>query len=275
MLIEKVLKPGNYYGEFAKRRHVSSLTLTEVVYPQGHRTPRHTHERAYFSLALQGMNDIIRDTGRQTCQPSTVMFHPAGVLHAEQVRRAKSRSFFVEIEPSLLERVGDHLKLRSGSVAFNGGLAIKAAARLYREFRRMDEVAHLAIEGLVLEMLAECARNAARVTNRKMPRWLSQAREIIHEHPTEGLSLSVVAHLVGVHPVYLATEFRRFYGCTVGDYARRLRVEAARRELLASDRPLAEIAAHLGFAHQAHFTRAFKEYAGLTPSEYRRRFGKT
>ena len=271
--IDKVLKAGRYYGELERRQNVCGVILTEVLYPTGHRTPRHIHERAYFSWVLQGLNDVIRSTTRSSYEPSPLMFHPPGALHAEQIRQAKSRSFFIEIESRLLDRVGEQLKLRSGSLALRDGAANKLAARLYREFQRMDEESPLAIEGLVLELMALCSRDAARSHTRKTPRWLSQARDVIHQHSIEKLTLAEIARLADVHPVHLATEFRRFYHCTVGDYTRRLRVEAARRELSGRQKSIAEIAANLGFANQAHFTRTFKEYTGVTPSKFRKQFG--
>ena len=266
-----VLKSGYYYGELTKRHSLSGIILTDVIYPSGHRTPGHTHERAYFSLVLHGLNDVIRTT-RSSYQASALMFHPAGAIHPEQVRQGSSRSFFIEIESRLLERMSDHLKLMSGSVALRGA-AHKLAAKLYHEFHRMDDESPLAIEGLVLEMMAQCSRDAARAKTERIPRWLSVARDIIQEHYVERFSLTEVARLAEVHPVHLATEFRRVYHCTIGDYTRRLRVEAARRELIARRRSIAEIASQLGFAHQAHFTRTFKEYTGLTPSKFRKQFG--
>lgn len=273
MHTNKVLKSGHYYGEFIKRHDLSGIILTDVIYPSGHRTPGHTHERAYFSLVLQGLNDVIRTT-RSSYQPSPLMYHPVGAIHPAQVRQGSSRPFFIEIESRLLERVDDQLKLKSESVALRGGATNKLAAKLYHEFHRMDHESPLAIEGLVLEMMAACSRDATRAKTRGIPRWLSQARDIIHEHYGERLSLSEIARLAEVHPVHLATEFRRFYHCTVGDYTRQLRVEAARRQLIASQRSLVEIAAYLGFAHQAHFSRTFKEYTGFTPSKFRKQFGR-
>jgi AraC family transcriptional regulator len=273
--VGKLLKPGQYYGDMFRRLDVSGVLLTEVSYQSGHWTPSHTHERAYFSLVLQGIADKIRGMSRSRYQPSSVWFHPSGVLHDEQVRRGGGLSFFVEIGPTLLQHVGGHIRLQKESIAFHGGLTNKLAARLYREFRQRDSASYIAIEGLVLEMLAQCSRDRTTSTRRNIPRWLAEAREIIQEYYSESLSLSGIAKLVQVHPVHLATEFRRFYHCSVGDYIRRLKIENACLQLSASEASLAQIAAGLGFSHQAHFTRTFKDYMSLTPSVYRKQFLKS
>ena len=82
-------------------------------------------------------------------------------------------------------------------------------------------------------------------------------------------TLAALAREVGVHPVHLAHEFRRFYRESVGEYARRLRVERACAEMARSERPLSEIAADAGFYDQSHFTNVFKRHTGLTPAEFR------
>jgi AraC family transcriptional regulator len=271
----RVLKAGQYYGDMFKSRDVSGVFLTEVSYPLGHWTPSHTHERAYFSLVLQGTADKGRSMSRSSDQTPSVWFHPSGMLHDEQVRRWGGLSFFIEIGPTLLQHVDGHTRLQKESIAFHGGLTNKLAARLYREFRQRDSASHIAIEGLVLEMLAQCSRDRTTSTRRNIPRWLAEAREIIHEHYSESLSLSGIAKLVQRHPVHLATEFRRFYHCSVGDYIRRLKIDNACLQLSASEVSLAQIAAGLGFSHQAHFTRTFKDYMSLTPSGYRKRFLKS
>jgi AraC family transcriptional regulator len=268
--MDTILKPGRYYGELSKSRDIGGALLTETIYPVGYRTPRHLHERAYFSFVLQGGGDQVQNGDPK--QSAALMFHPPGVLHNGQVRRDGGRSFFVEIAPTLLERVKDQIRFRGSSISFHGGLTNRLVARLYREFRQMDEASPLAIEGLVLEMLAQCSQVRAKPATSQIPRWLLNARAAMHDRYSERLTLSIVANLAGVHPVYFATQFRRFYHCSVGDYVRRIRIEAACRELAHSNGPLAEIAATLGFAHQAHFSRTFKDHMGQTPSGYRNTF---
>ena len=153
----------------------------------------------------------------------------------------------------------------------NGALAHQLVARLYQEFHAQDAVSHIAIEGLVLEMLAQSWRDWNGSKRTGIPCWLTEAHDIIHDDYANRLSLSAIAKRVGVHPVYLATEFRRFYGSSIGDYIRWLKIEKACTLLTSSVTSLADIAAVLGFSHQAHFSRTFKRYMGVTPSVYKKR----
>jgi AraC family transcriptional regulator len=75
--------------------------------------------------------------------------------------------------------------------------------------------------------------------------------------------------LVGVHPMHPATAFRRYYGCTVGEYTRRRRIEFASQRIVTSDATLVELAMAAGSSDQAHFSRVFRRVTGMNPSAYR------
>ena len=123
-------------------------------------------------------------------------------------------------------------------------------------------------------MLADAARHRSKSSPKSAgqmpPRRLQRARDYIRAHFAERLALETVAGEVGVHPAHLAREFRRTYGCSIGQAVRRLRVDAACRALSTSNLSLASIAAAAGFADQSHFTRVFRSLTGITPLDYRR-----
>ena len=135
--------------------------------------------------------------------------------------------------------------------------------------RLMDTASLLAIEALTLELIVELSRSSRLRPERKLPRWLTLAKETLHERSSESITLGDIAKQVDIHPVHLAREFRKVYGCTLGEYLRGLRVQFACRELSSSNRPLVDIALGAGFSHQAHFSRVFKRYTGVTPTEFR------
>ncbi|HEY7543310.1 MAG TPA: helix-turn-helix transcriptional regulator, partial [Blastocatellia bacterium] len=143
-----------------------------------------------------------------------------------------------------------------------------AALRIHRELRLMDGASALAIEGLMLETLAAVARHSF-LSSPPQPRWLREAHDLLRESYKEQMSLSCIAQAVGVNAAHLAATFHKHYRCTVGEYLRRLRLEHAARELMHSERTIADIAAEAGFYDQSHFTRTFKRFFGTTPSAVR------
>jgi AraC family transcriptional regulator len=133
----------------------------------------------------------------------------------------------------------------------------------------MDSHSPLVIEGLAIEIIGEAARQGINLQHCRPPRWLTRAKEVLHESRPEDLTVAKIADLAGVHAVHLTRVFRQFHGCTVGEYIRRLRIEHASRELSSSETPLAEIAAAAGFSDQSHFCKRFKIFTGMTPAQYR------
>ena len=127
----------------------------------------------------------------------------------------------------------------------------------------------LAVEGLALEILAELSQQHTNPPDAKRPRWLQQARDVLHSQFPETLTHDDVAKLVGVHPVHLAVVFRRHFGCTIGEYVRRLRIEFASRRIATSGDSLCDVGLAAGFSDQSHFSKVFKQQTGMTPGQFR------
>jgi AraC family transcriptional regulator len=270
---EKIMKlcQGHFCGEIIRRREIEGFTLSETRYAPGAEVPRHSHENGYVCLVRQGGYTESYGAKTRNCQPLTLAFHPADEIHSERFHNSEVRSFNIEFTPLWLERVRRYSTVLDTQAEFQGGAMSALALKLYKEFLNDDEASELAIEGTLLEMIAEASRRQTR-SERKAPRWLERAREILHARFSETFTVSALASTVGVHPVYLASVFRLNYRCTIGEYVRRLRVEYACREIASSARPLVEIALAAGFSHQSHFTRTFKQQTGLTPDQYRKAF---
>ncbi len=263
------LRPGCLHGRPIKSLRVSDFILTETAYAPLARLPRHAHENSYFCFVLEGGYTERYGRREVICQPATLTFRASGQTHDDLIHYSAARIFVLEISSRWIERLqADSLTLESTHESYGGGLP-RLCARLNREFHKTDSAANLAIEGLVLEVLAEAARQP-RIGITTEPRWLRQARELIIERFPEALKLTQIAAQVDVHPVYLATAFRQRYGTTIGEFVRKLRIEQASAELMKSDRPLAEVALRAGFVDQSHFSKVFKSYLGTTPAKYRR-----
>ena len=259
---------GYTYGETLRITSLSGVTLTETAYTPSLKLPKHSHEQPYFCFVLDGSFTEVYGNRSRSCRPSTLIFHPAGETHSDQFH-ASTRCFNIQMNARWLGRMGRRSGVVNVSADFRGGRVAHLAAHLYHESRRLDEFSSLAIQGLLLEIMAEASRQLVKETGRMPPRWLEHVREILREQLGECPSLFALAESAGVHPAHLAREFRRFYRCTVGEYVRQRRVEFASRQISTSDAPFSEIALAAGFFDQSHFTRTFKTYTGMTPGQYR------
>jgi len=179
----------------------------------------------------------------------------------------------IEVRPQRLAAIRQITQILDRASCVEAGPVSDLALKIFREFQLPDAVAPLSIEALTLEMLVQATRLDS-MRDRNPPQWLRRAREVIHEQYSESLSLSSVAELVGVHPAHLAKMFRRHYGCTLGGYVRRLRLDHAEQLLAQSEKTLGTIALIAGFYDQSHFAHHFKLRFGITPGDFRADLGR-
>lgn len=247
---------------------IPGFTLTAGVHAKGAELPWHAHDGATICLAVRG---AFREYGHgrvTICYPSTLKVTPAGEPHWNRFDLGDTRGLLIEVDGSRRATLGELAGTLDERWQSDGGVAAAVAHRVYDEFIQRDSATPLAVEGLLLELLAAVARSAEPRGDPRA-RWLARARDLIRAGYTEPITLGGLAAAVGVHPVTLARGFRATYDCTVGEYVRRCRVEHAARELRRGDRPLSEIAFDCGFADQSHLSNVFRRYTGQTPGSYR------
>ncbi len=262
------LQAGQYFGSVVQRRKVNGVVLSELKHTQPRALPQHSHELGFFSLLLRG--DYKEWYGRQTVthQPLTLMWHPAELEHQDAVGRRGCHFFNVEVPVVWLERLREYIALVANPFVLSRAEASWLMLRLYREFTEAEPGSELAMEGLLLELLALLARSQPELEQQK-PIWLRRVETRLHDEFTGKLTMTELAAEAGVHPAHLASVFRRFHHATVGEFVQQLRIEAASEMLRQPETPLSELALQLGFADQSHFSRIFRRWTGMTPKAWR------
>jgi AraC-like DNA-binding protein len=257
-------------GEPIRRINLDGFVLTEAKHKPALSLQRHMHEYACITMVLQGSYTERLGRHREECRSRSLIFKPPGEDHADDYGQAGAHSLVVEVTPRKLtairassQALDEVFHARSGALS---GMAI----RIYKEFKLMDSASPLSIEGLVLEILGQMTRQKLTETETSRPHWLATARDFIHDHFAEPVSLATVAAAVDVDPAHLSRVFRKHFRSTMGNYIRRIRIEKAMEDLLASEKSIAEIALRVGFYDQSHLNNSFKSVIGITPAEFRR-----
>jgi len=258
-----------HHGEIIDSKSIAGFHLTETTYAPGIKVGKHSHLYACFCFILQGRYTELYRGKAIDCRPSHLVFRPAEEMHADHFGDRDVRCFIIEVENEWLVNLRQRPIRLDEPASFKSKSLAWLMSRLRYEAEHVDDFTAMTIEGLMLEMVAEIGRNSVKIRDGRYPRWLKQAKEILHENFAEPVSVADVAASVGVHPVYLASAFRKHNQCTIGEYLRKLRIEFASHELSRTGAPIIEIALAAGFSHQSHFSRTFKRLTGLTPGRYR------
>ncbi len=251
-------------------RDVGFLRVTDAHFPVGLVLPMHIHDRATIAVMLEGSFDCTFSGRSLPCNTGALHCEPAEERHGNRIGAGGAHVVVVQPDQRAVQVLGAHAGLLERVNYVRQSSAAALAWRLAREVHLNDSAAPLAIEGLVLEILAEAVRSGA-LEGRKapIPGWLSRAQEYVHGNFRRSFRIADVAREVGVNPVRLARGFRRQFGTSLGDYCRALKLEWVGIQLASSSDPLSLIAASAGFADQSHLTRAFRAHTGLTPQRFR------
>ena len=255
-----------FYGATRSSEPVRDLTLSEIVHTIERSVPVHTHERAYFELALGGNYEESCYRGMLQFRPFTSAYNPTGTRHFGRVGPGGVRLFSIEVGDVWLQQFR-LAHTEPGEIQdSHGGEMTFLALQLLRQHLE-GEAPALTVESLVWELIAA----AAQVKDQRLreaPAWWSRILELLHADFAHDLSIAEVAAEARVHPVHLARTFRRLLNQTPGEYVQRLRVRYACEQLSQPDCDIAEVAAASGFSDQSHLTRVFKRFSHTTPAEF-------
>lgn len=253
------------HGDRVRRFDAGRFFLYESSYTPATRLPPHFHDFAALMFATSG--SFAETAGRRTfdCRTFDVMVRPAGEAHTDRYGEEQTSCVIINVRPDVFPSLGPAASLFESAAVLPRSRVSPVVQRVATELHVGDDVAPLVVEGLLLELIGL----AARPPRGTPPRWLSTARDAIHAQTSARPSLTAIAAAAGVHPSTLVRGFRAHLGCTPGEYLRHVRLERAKDALLATSRPIAEIALEAGFYDQSHFTAAFRRCTGMTPARFR------
>jgi len=213
--------------------------------------------------------------GATVCSAGAMHVRPSEEPHANRFDGLNTRLLIVDmpLEPVLGDRRIRRLVGRSAIV--EDGVVRSLAGQLQWELHHRDQASDLAVEGLVLAVLARLVRATSADRDASSVRGssasLERAREFIDAHFARVLPLSEIAAVAGLHPSSLSRAFKRRFDVTPWQYQRRRQIDWVKAELGRGDRSIGALAHEAGFADHSHLTRAFQAAEGVTPSAARRK----
>lgn len=258
------LYKGHYSGNIIDQHTEGGLICCHTSYDeQRFNGKRHFHKNPHLSLVISG-NCTEKKKEAYDRKPGHVTFYHAGEPHQVLNVAGFSRHINLEIEPLVFKEFDfceqniDHAIRNSPDAGF-------LLLQIHREIQVNDRSTALSIQTAFLKLVS----GAAGTINRNdAPAWVNRTEEYLRANVHNKITLAALASAAGAHPVTISKYFHKYWGCTLGQHIRKLKVEQALPLIKAGKHTLTEVAFVCGFADQSHFTRTFKQCTGLLPTIY-------
>lgn len=108
-------------------------------------------------------------------------------------------------------------------------------------------------------------------TNEYLPdtEWVDFITEYIDKNFSEKLTLESLANICHGSPYHMHRTFKKIKGITPVEYIQQVRVNAAKKYLVQTNKAIGDIAACVGMANAPYFITLFKKKTGQTPAQFR------
>ena len=124
------------------------------------------------------------------------------------------------------------------------------------------------------EIRAIAKQNLSRIEQATRSRRIKAVCAYIDENYSKQIKLKDLANVSNMSGAALSRFFKHHTGKSITDYIIELRISKAAKELIETDKTVAEICYLSGFNNISNFNRLFKRFKGCTPKEFRDAFRK-
>lgn len=261
----QLLPTATYLGNNLTTRQSNGIWTSLTTYSEENlpNVSLHAHENAHITMLLAGATLEKRQRSECYRRAGEAVFFHAGEPHQNSKTVPGSQNFNIEFTPRFFEAY-NLTECQIGQAIGMNGLAAVEFLRVYRQSLDDDPGAGDTVAMAVLGLL-RTRENAGN----NPPAWVRQITELLYDRWNEHVSLHELSTETGTHPVTISKYFTRYFGCTLSEYVRKLRVINSIALIKNTPYQLTRIAHESGFADQAHFTKAFKQVTGFLPKEYR------
>lgn len=244
---------------------LQDLIFAITEYPEPTETGKwHAHKNPQISFVLKGGN-IENRKGKQlerVC--GSINYYHAYEPHQNIYQVFPSKHLSVEFDEAFLNKYD--LKEHQISAAVKDHLFSKFfLLNILNEVLLQDSYSRDSVNILLLELV-----NRASFLKKSdaPPSWVPVLREILNDNWNQQLSLQLLADTLGVHPVTISGNFRKYFSTTFGEYMRKIKIDRSLKMIKESNYSLVHIAHECGFSDHSHFTRTFKNQTGFLPKQY-------
>ena len=104
----------------------------------------------------------------------------------------------------------------------------------------------------------------------KSPFWVKSLNELLNDCWNENPNLQDLSQILNLNPITISKHFPKYFGCTLGEYMRRIKINRSLSLIQSKNTNLTEISFQCGFSDQSHFIRTFKNQTGFLPKQFQK-----
>lgn len=138
--------------------------------------------------------------------------------------------------------------------------------------KKNDIIIEFIISKMITDLLTLCITSNASHVGQPSFEKMRLVNEYINMNFQKKISLTTVAQEFYINKHYLAREYKKFYGMTIGDYITYKRITYAKELLRFTNKPIEEISALCGISDTNYFAKVFRKLEECSPRKYRERW---
>ena len=258
-----LLKKGEFFGTHYQKSTFENIIITDTEYTHP-KVDWHYHENPYFTYLLQGKLFESNKKESYYLAPGSLLFHNWQDAHYNLKPPEYTRGFHIEMNENWFSNYDVKITDFEGSINIENPLIKDLMNKVYVESKIKDQYSNLGIETLLIEIFRNLKENDK--LSAKKPDWVNKLEELLLEEQMD-YSLSNLSSAVGIHPIHLSRAFRSYFGTSLSNYIRLLKVNKAFCLIASNKISMTDICYQCGFYDQSHFISSFKRIYHTTPTK--------
>lgn len=257
------LNKGEYSGNILNLIECEGIITSKTAYEYDYNKSYHYHTNPHLSFILNGAHLERKKNQTQVKTTKDILFYHSGELHQTIPYTPKTKNLNLEIDSCFLNKYQISESQLENAVQKNIRSKL-FILKLNTELNLNDSLTQNSLYSLLFNFVTETD-----IKDYKQILWCLKLEEILNDNWNINYSLDDLSMLLGVHPVTISKHFPKYFGCTMSEYIRRMRIVRSLDLLKSSNQSLTQIAYRCGFSDQSHFFRTFKHLTGLNPKSFR------
>lgn len=246
--------------------NTQGIAVVETEYQKKVFEGWHSHNNAHITLFLKGGTSEKRKNSNIDVGPGSLLFYHSDELHLNHKTLFPSKNINLEIEENVLKELQINEAIIEKSVQ-NTTLTKFLILKIFKESLVADSFSSDTINMLFSQLSNS---NSHLDKFEKSPFWVKSLNELLNDCWNENPNLHDLAQVLNLNPITISKHFPKYFGCTLGEYMRRIKINRSLSLIESKESNLTEISFQCGFADQSHFIRTFKNQTGFLPKQFQK-----